>query len=134
MSGWNGVDRLRRLLAVDFVNTLPIWVTLLAWSLIAGCQASSHDTAEATYGARCAPCHGDSGHGDGPLARKLPDSPTRFADPGWRRSVNSAYVSRVIALGGSHVGISPLMPSAADLASDAELLTELSEFVLELGK
>jgi hypothetical protein len=133
MSAWVLTGRLCRLMAAT-IRSSSVGMGLVAWTLLAGCQAAVHDTAKATYEARCAQCHGDAGHGDGPLARKLPDSPTRFTAPGWRRSVDSVYVSRVIALGGSHVGISPLMPAAADIASDDRLLTELTEFVLELGK
>jgi len=125
--------RLWRQRAAPDRNVL-LGVCVFACSFLAGCQAPVHDTAEATYLARCAPCHGEGGGGDGWLARKLPDSPTRFSNPEWRRSVDPVYVSRVIALGGSHVGISPLMPSSADIASNDRLLAELTEFVLELGK
>lgn len=107
--------------------------SLLIWMLAVGCQAPVLSTGQAIYVARCASCHGVNGEGDGPVARKLPDMPTRFANPMWRRSVDRSYVRRVITFGGSHVGISPLMPSGADIASDEQLMNALIEFVLELG-
>jgi mono/diheme cytochrome c family protein len=41
-----------------------------------------------SYAANCAPCHGDTGNGDGPTAASLPGPPTVFADPVvmWERS------------------------------------------------
>ncbi len=36
---------------------------------------------EAIYAARCAPCHGETGLGDGPQASDLPSAPSALADP-----------------------------------------------------
>lgn len=110
-----------------------VWVSTAALSL-AACTAPVAETGQAAYAARCATCHGDKGNGDGPVARQLPDAPTRFADPAWRKSVDRAYVEAVITYGGSHVGISPLMPSNSDLAGNEPLMNELVGFVLQLGK
>ena len=115
------------------VSFLKVWLALGATFLVA-CQAPIADTGKALYAARCAACHGDTGHGDGPVARKLPDSPTRFSDPAWRKSVNQAYVREVITYGGSHMGISPLMPSSKDIGGNEPLMNELIAFVLQLGK
>ena len=43
---------------------------------------------ELFYSENCAPCHGDAGMGDGPVAASSPDVPTAFADPDvvWEQS------------------------------------------------
>lgn len=111
-------------------RAICIWVVGLC---LVGCRAPVAHSGQSIYAARCAACHGEKGNGDGPVARHLPDAPTRFSDPAWRTSVDKAYVKAVIAYGGSHVGISPLMPSSSDLKGNEPLMNELVGFVLQLG-
>jgi mono/diheme cytochrome c family protein len=44
----------------------------LGWSSIAGAQVIDEYSGEETYMRYCAACHGESGQGDGPVARGLP--------------------------------------------------------------
>ena len=117
-----------RVVAVGLKQSLSLGLVL---GMI-GCTVPHSDNASQVYAARCASCHGVSGMGDGPVARKLPDAPTRFADTAWKNSVDPAYVKNVIAKGGSGVGISPLMPSNSDLSGNELILDELATFVLQL--
>jgi hypothetical protein len=70
---------------------------------------------------RCAPCHGATGHADGPAVGKLDRKPPDFADPAWQKSVGDAEIKKAIVFGGPAVGKSPSMPALHDLEGKPEL-------------
>jgi len=70
------------------------------------------------FQSRCAPCHGPSGHGDGPGAANLLPRPRDFHDSSWQRSVTDQDIENIIRRGGSSVGKSPLMPPNPDFDED----------------
>lgn len=78
-------------------------------------------TARAAFKARCTPCHGETGHGDGPFAVKLNPKPPNFADVAWQRSVSDEQIRKTIVYGGAGVGKSPVMPAIRELESKPEL-------------
>lgn len=67
------------------------------------------------FAARCAPCHGTNGRGDGVAAAALNPRPRNFHDHAWQASVTDAQIERTILHGGESVGKSPLMPANEDL-------------------
>jgi len=80
-----------------------------------------------TYTARCAVCHGASGHGDGVAAGSMVPAPRDFRDARWQRSASDAQLRALIQQGGVASGLSANMPAHPDL-SRAEL-DELVRFV-----
>lgn len=112
---------------------------LFAMTLIAGCSkprpapeddpSGAAAAAEAPNGAlapdvakgkeifaqRCVPCHGSTGHGDGPASATLNPKPRVFADPSWQKQVSDEYIEKIVKLGGAAVGKSAAMPSNPDL-------------------
>jgi high-affinity iron transporter len=71
--------------------------------------------AAALYAARCAACHGASGHGDGPAAKGLEPPPTDFhdRDRASKRTVHELYATIRFGLRGT------AMPAFTDLSDDA---------------
>ncbi len=84
------------------------------------------------YGARCAPCHGPKGAGDGPAAGAFQVRPRSFADPAWQAQVTDEDIRTITVQGGMAVGKSPAMPAAPDLARD-ERLDGLVEIIRGFG-
>lgn len=74
---------------------------------------------------RCVPCHGSTGHGDGPNAVNLTPKPRKFADGAWQDSVTDDQIEATILLGGETMGKSPLMAANPDLQHDPALLQGL---------
>jgi cytochrome c553 len=68
-----------------------------------------------TY-ARCAPCHGDRGGGDGLAAVNLVPKPRDFADPAWGQERTDEDLAAIIRDGGAPHGLSVLMPPHRDLS------------------
>ncbi len=64
----------------------------------------------AVYLRNCAPCHGDSGHGDGPSAGGLATKPADLANGHLVNSLPDAWLVSVILNGGPAEGLSPAMP------------------------
>ena len=77
------------------------------------------------YAARCAECHGASGHGDGAQAATLRPRPQALSDRMWQSNVSNARIERVLQHGGPAVGKSGLMPAFADLQSQPQLRSAL---------
>ncbi len=90
--------------------------------------------AKAFFGARCVPCHGDRGRGDGPTGKVLTPTPRNFADKAWQRSVTDAHIEKVILGGGPSIGKSPLMPAHSDLGDQPELLDAMRRLVRDFGR
>ncbi len=67
------------------------------------------------FAQRCVPCHGATGHGDGPASASLNPKPRVFADPAWQSQVTDEYIEKIVKLGGAAVGKSAAMPSNPDL-------------------
>jgi mono/diheme cytochrome c family protein len=117
------------------MNALRIFALVSLW-LIPSCSKSdpSSGTSAAithtpaappavgeAFKARCAPCHGVSGHGDGPAVVKLDAKPPNCADTAWQKSVTDEEIRKAIVYGGAAVGKSPSMPASRDLEGKPEL-------------
>jgi mono/diheme cytochrome c family protein len=77
--------------------------------------------ARATFKTRCAPCHGETGHGDGPFAAKLDPKPPSFADAAWQKSATDEQIRKAIVFGGPAVGKGSGMPAVHELEGKPEL-------------
>jgi len=73
------------------------------------------------YAQRCAPCHGDTGHGDGVAAANLQVKPRDLTDPKWQASVDDAQLAKVIVEGGPAVGKDVMMVASPDLRNSPGL-------------
>ncbi len=81
------------------------------------------------FNQRCVPCHGSTGHGDGPASASLNPKPRKFADGSWQSQVTDDYIEKIIQLGGAAVGKSPAMPSNPDLQSQPQVVAGLRTVV-----
>lgn len=82
---------------------------------------------------RCVTCHGATGKGDGVAAAALNPKPRSFGDAEWQKSVDDAYLAKVILEGGAAVGKSPLMTANPDLKDKPEVIKELVAKVRSYG-
>ena len=81
--------------------------------------------ARTLYRSRCAPCHGESGKGDGVGAAALNPKPRDYTDATWQETVTDEQIQKTIVQGGAAVGKSPIMPGSPDLASKEAVVAEL---------
>ncbi len=77
--------------------------------------------AQQLYANFCAPCHGASGHGDGPTGRGLSPQPRDFTDTAWQAASDDARIDQVIRKGGAAVGLSTLMLAFGSQFTDEEI-------------
>lgn len=73
------------------------------------------------YRENCAPCHGESGKGDGVGARSLPVRPADHTNPAVMNSRSDAFLRDVIAKGGKAMGLSAFMPAWQGIFKDKEI-------------
>ena len=85
-----------------------------------GTTAAAVDAKE-LFKTRCAPCHGESGKGDGPGAAALTPKPRDYTNAAWQDSVKDEDIKKTILYGGAAVGKSPAMPASTDLDGKPEL-------------
>jgi len=71
----------------------------------------------ATYHTTCAPCHGESGKGDGPAAVALNPKPRDHSNGAYMNKLTNAHIMQVIKGGGAQFGY-PGMPAQPQLADD----------------
>lgn len=107
----------------------PTPLTAPPWSGPAPSTLSPAAEAEDIYRTRCAMCHGDSGHGDGPSARMLQPKPRDFGDKAFQAATTDEAIAKAIVEGGEAVGKSSVMPSSPELASKPEVVKELVKTV-----
>jgi mono/diheme cytochrome c family protein len=73
------------------------------------------------YRENCAPCHGDSGKGDGIGARSLPVRPADHTDRSAMSSRSDAFLRDIVAKGGNAMGLSSFMPAWQGIFNDKEI-------------
>lgn len=72
--------------------------------------AADLDKGRALYAANCAPCHGETGKGDGPGAGVFKPPPRDHSDAAYMKTLSDKDLASVIQIGGALRG-KPLMPS-----------------------
>jgi mono/diheme cytochrome c family protein len=121
---------------------MKLWTFVAIMLAVAGCNKSEASTngsngtsspaataaqtahaapTEDLFKMRCAPCHGESGHGDGPGAAALNPKPRNYTDVAWQTKVSDEDIKKTILYGGAAVGKSPQMPANPDLEGKPEL-------------
>lgn len=80
------------------------------------------------YAARCAPCHGAGGSGNGPRASSLDPRPTSFTDPAWQKKAKDADLKTAIATGKGKG-----MPAFRDLADRPGVIDGLVKVIRGFG-
>jgi mono/diheme cytochrome c family protein len=75
------------------------------------------DLGQKVFAERCAPCHGETGGGDGPAAAALSPKPRNFRDPDFWRGRTAVQLELVVKNGKPGT----LMAPFAGALSDAEI-------------
>lgn len=88
-------------------------------------SASAEDEARQIFAARCSPCHGAEGTGNGAAAAALTPRPRNFHDAAWQTAITDAQIEDIIRRGGAAVGKSPLMPPNPDLTDKPAVVAAL---------
>ena len=70
------------------------------------------------YKANCAPCHGESGRGDGPGAGVIKPPPRDHTDRAYMSTLTDEELAKVIQMGGGIKG-KPLMPGNPQIRGEA---------------
>jgi len=107
------------------VKVITYGVAVLALTLLAGTAAAK--TGEESYQKYCVKCHGDTGAGDGPAAEVLDVRPGKLSDCERMKTLDDAYLEKIITNGGESVGKSAQMPAAKRVK--AEELPELIKYL-----
>ena len=82
------------------------------------------------YKANCAPCHGESGRGDGPGAGVIKPPPRDHTDRAYMSTLTDEELAKVIQMGGGIKG-KPLMPGNPQIRGEA--LTALVAYTRSLS-
>lgn len=99
-----------------------------------GVSAERRKKAKRVYEVRCAPCHGETGAGDGPEAKKTNPPPRSFHDAKWQKAITNATIEKSILGGGAATGKSVVMPPNPDLRDRPKLVEALRAYVRSLGR
>jgi mono/diheme cytochrome c family protein len=104
-------------------NTGALRALIGAGVLLLCCSSAYADTEQGkrTYRENCAPCHGDTGKGDGVGARSLPVRPADHTNPVAMNSRTDTFLRDVIAKGGGAMGLSSFMPAWQGIFKDKEI-------------
>ncbi len=87
------------------------------------------------YNEHCAPCHGDTGKGDGNYyASGLKPKPRDFTSPGYTDRVSNEYLTKVIKNGTASVGKSPFCPPWGATLKEDEKIENIIAFLKTLYK
>ncbi len=73
------------------------------------------------FKANCAPCHGESGKGDGPGGQVLPVKPANLGERITTGGYSDQYLFDVIAKGGASMGKSNFMPAWSGSLTDKQI-------------
>ena len=80
------------------------------------------------YEIRCAPCHGDTGAGDGPAAVAISPPPRNFREPGFWNGRPPAQLRLVVAQGRPGTMMAPFKGVLSDAEIDAVVAYLVSAF------
>jgi mono/diheme cytochrome c family protein len=68
----------------------------------------------------CSPCHGLTGHGDGPAAASFQPKPRDLSDGKYVSTLSDEYLFKLIREGGAAMDKSPFMPPWKNVLSKSE--------------
>ena len=84
------------------------------------------------YRENCAPCHGESGKGDGVGARSLPVRPADHTNRALMGLRTDAFLRDIIVKGGSAMGVSAFMPAWQGIFKEQEI-QDLVDYIRSLA-
>jgi mono/diheme cytochrome c family protein len=103
------------------MTTLRILI-VAAFLLMFGSNADADiEQGRLIYRENCAPCHGDSGKGDGVGARSLPVRPADHTNGALMSARTDAFLRDIIAKGGGAMGLSSFMPAWQGVFKEKEI-------------
>ncbi len=104
-------------------KNVALRILFVAGALLLCCSNSFADIEQGKriYRENCAPCHGESGKGDGVGARSLPVRPADHTNAVVMNSRSDAFLRDVIAKGGKAMGLSAFMPAWQGIFKDKEI-------------
>ena len=104
-------------LVVGFIAAFALSPCLLVNAAEKGDPAKGKEI----FAGKCAPCHGLTGHGDGPAAASLQPKPRNLSDAKYVSTLSDERMFKTISEGGAAVGKSPAMPSWKSSLSEADI-------------
>jgi mono/diheme cytochrome c family protein len=104
-------------------KNVTLRILFVAGALLLYCSNSFADIEQGKriYRENCAPCHGESGKGDGVGARSLPVRPADHTNPAVMDARTDAFLRDIIAKGGNAMGLSSFMPAWQGIFKDNEI-------------
>ena len=97
-----------------------------------GVPEAAAKEAQEIFNTRCSVCHGPQGKGDGPGAASLNPKPRNLTDLDWQKTVDDAYIEKIVQYGGIAVGRSAMMPANPDLMSKPDVVKGIRSVVRAL--
>ena len=94
--------------------------------------AQEESNGRKTYLTYCSGCHGNTGKGDGPAAKALPNKPADHTNSNIMNRYSDEYLFKVISKGGSDVGKSSTMPAWGGVLTD-DKIREIIAFLRTLA-
>jgi mono/diheme cytochrome c family protein len=94
-------------LIAAFITVFTLNIALLANASEKGDPSKGKEV----FAAKCTPCHGQTGRGDGPGAASLQPKPRNLTDAKYISALPDELLFQTIREGGAAMGKSPSMPS-----------------------
>jgi mono/diheme cytochrome c family protein len=104
-------------LIAAFITVFTLNTSLLAKASEQGDPARGREI----FAAKCTPCHGQKGHGDGPGAASLQPKPRNLTDAKYLSALPDELLFKTISEGGAAMGKSPFMPPWKGVLSDTDI-------------
>ena len=103
-------------------------IVLFAFVGAFGCQSKQVAEGKKTFDRYCAPCHGDSGAGNGYNAKNLDPHARDLTDASepYMAKLTNEEIYEVISKGGAGVDLAPTMPTFGTVFSEAEIWSLVS--------
>jgi mono/diheme cytochrome c family protein len=111
---------------------LAVLVAGLALPSLAMPQGNA-EKGKAPFVQNCAPCHGQSGKGDGAAAAALNPKPRDLTDKAYMAGLKDEYLIDIVKKGGAAVGKSAVMPPWGAVLKDDQI-RDVITFVRTLAK
>jgi mono/diheme cytochrome c family protein len=102
---------------VGFITVFTLNVALVANASESGDPSKG----KKVFAAKCTPCHGQRGHGDGPGAASLQPKPRNLSDARYISALTDDLLFHTIREGGAAMGKSPAMPSWKFSLSESDI-------------
>lgn len=104
-------------LVIGLIAVFALNICILANAAEKGDPAKGKEV----FAGKCSPCHGLTGHGDGPAAASLQPKPRNLSDAKYVSTLTDEHMFKTISEGGAAVGKSPAMPSWKSSLSEADI-------------